>query len=110
MDTLFSIELHSKCLAILDLLKQCGERRQTAFKYLRQWNASKPNDFFRITNDFKHISDSYEKYSRMEERLLSYYMNTSLKLSKHTVKILNQINKQYGTTTISVATATAPHY
>lgn len=75
-----SIRLHSKCLEILEMIKECNNRISRANSDLHFWDNSKGYSTVRILYSRTHFEEIVKKYEAIKERLVLYYTNQLLLL------------------------------
>lgn len=76
------IRIHSKCLAILEMIQKCNNR--IADYESRLTMGASTNDWmYQFMNDKKYLSNMLDTHRAMKERLVNYYHHTMENLFIH---------------------------
>ena len=80
------IRLHSKCLAILDLIQQVNNRLEANRSDLHHFDNSGPFSNIRLFTTRREITDRVSRNKVIRERLVNWYADTMTALTFETMK------------------------
>ena len=81
-----SIRLHSKCLAILEMIQKVSNYIEGTKKELSGWDKCGPYDMPRLMFSRSLYENKLSRFQAIRNRLIRYYASTFCQLSEDVVK------------------------
>ena len=90
MQTYYLTKMHTKCIAILELIQQNNNRMQVLESNLHHCLHGHRDNPIRLFQRPKDIQQDIEDRQKIAKRLENYYLNTSIKMNDNIFKQLSK--------------------